>query len=73
MGSLEDDVNDALRLDVAPILDQIKAEGGGLQGLSRIIEEVVIPLVGGQRVAIVRLAREVDKLRWEITEMRRDE
>ncbi|MCA1698022.1 MAG: hypothetical protein LC790_03610 [Actinobacteria bacterium] len=73
MASLEDELTDALQVDVAPVIDQIKAEGGGLEGLSNIIEHVVMPLVGGQKAAILRLAREVDKLRREIAEMRREE
>jgi len=68
MGSLEEELNDALQLDVAPVLDKIKEEGGGLEGLKRIIEEVVMPLVGAQKTAILRLAREVDELRSEIAE-----
>ena len=66
MRSLEDEITDTLALDVAPIIEKIKEEGGGLEGLGRIIEEVVLPLVGGQRLAILRLAREVDELRAEI-------
>jgi len=68
MGSLEDELNDALQLDVAPVIDKIKEEGGGLEGLGRIIEEVVMPLIGAQKTAILRLAREVDELRSEIAE-----
>jgi hypothetical protein len=73
MDSLEDELNDALRLDIAPIIDEIKAEGGGLEGLSRIIEQVVMPLVSAQKAAILRLAREVDELRLEIAEKQRGE
>lgn len=63
MSSLEDELNEAMRLEVAPVIEKIKAEGGGVEGLGRIIEEVVLPLIGGQRTAILRLAREVDELR----------
>jgi hypothetical protein len=61
--SLEDELKEAMRLEVAPVIDKIKAEGGGLEGLARIIEEVVIPLIGTNKAAILRLAREVDELR----------
>jgi hypothetical protein len=70
MDSLEDELNDEMRLDVAPILDEIKAKGGGLEGLSMIIEQVVMPLLSGQKAAILRLARELDELRLEIVEQR---
>ena len=73
MASLKEEITEALQLDVDPIIEQIKSDGGGLQGLARIIEEVVIPLVGAQKAAIVRLSQEVDQLRYELTEMRRDE
>ena len=72
MASLEQELNDAMALDVEPILEQIKAEGGGIEGLARIIEEVVLPLLGGQKAAILRLAREVDKHRAEIAELHAD-
>lgn len=62
MSSLEEKLNEAMRLDVAPVIEKIKAEGGGVEGLGRIIEEVVLPLIGAQRTAILRLAREVDEL-----------
>ena len=73
MASLEHELTEALQLDVAPIIEQIKSDGGGLQGLARIIEDVVIPLVGAQRAAILRLSHEVDELRYALTELRRDE
>ena len=72
MASLEQELNDAMALDVEPILEQIKAEGGGIEGLARIIEEVVLPLLGGQKAAILRLAREVDKHRAAIAELHAD-
>ena len=55
MASLEQELNDAMALDVEPI-----------------IEQVVLPLLGGQKTAILRLAREVDKHRAEITELHAD-
>jgi hypothetical protein len=72
MASLEQELNDAMALDVEPILEQIKAEGGGIEGLARIIEQVVLPLLGGQKAAILRLAREVDKHRAAIAELHAD-
>lgn len=72
MASLEQELNDAMALDVEPIIEQIKAEGGGLEGLAQIIEQVVLPLLGGQRAAILRLAREVDKNRAAIAELHAD-
>ena len=72
MASLEQELNDAMSLDVEPILEQIKAEGGGIEGLARIIEQVVLPLFGGQKAAILRLAREVDKHRAAIAELHAD-
>ncbi len=72
MASLEQELNDAMALDVEPIIEQIKAEGGGIEGLARIIEEVVLPLLGGQKAAILRLAREVDKHRAAIAEFHAD-
>ena len=72
MASLEQELNDAMSLDVEPILEQIKAEGGGIEGLARIIEQVVLPLLGGQKAAILRLAREVDKHRAAIAELHAD-
>ncbi len=73
MASLEQELNDAMTLEVEPIIEQIKAEGGGIVGLEQIIEQVVLPLLGGQRTAILRLAREVDKHRAAIAEIRRTE
>jgi hypothetical protein len=61
MASLEQELKDAMSLDVEPLLEEIKAEGGGLEGLAKIIEQVVLPLIAGQRAAILRLAREVDQ------------
>ena len=63
MASLEQELKDAMALDVEAIIEQIKAEGGGLEGLAMILEQVVLPLLAGQRAAILRLAREVDKHR----------
>jgi hypothetical protein len=70
MASLEQELTEAMTLDVEPILEQIKAEGGGIEGLARIIEEVVLPLLGGQKAAILRLASEVDKQRAAIADLR---
>ena len=70
MASLEEELKDAMALDVEPIIEQIKAEGGGVEGLAKIIEQVVLPLLGGQNAAILRLAREVDKHRAAIAEFR---
>ena len=72
MASLEQELNDAMALDVEPIIEQIKAEGGGIEGLAQIIEQVVLPLLGGQKAAILRLAREVDKHRAAIAELNAD-
>ncbi len=69
MASLEQELNDAMALDVEPIIEQIKAEGGGLEGLAKIIEQVVLPLLGGQKAAILRLAREVDEHRATIAKL----
>ena len=66
--SLEDELSKTMQLDVAPTIEKIKEEGGGLEGLGRIIEEVVLPLIGAQRTAILRMAREVDEIRRSITE-----
>lgn len=55
MASLEQELNDAMALDVEPI-----------------IEQVVLPLLGGQKAAILRLAREVDKHRAAIAEFHAD-
>lgn len=70
MASLEQELNDAMALDVEPIIEQIKAEGGGLEGLGKIIEQVVLPLLAGQKAAILQLAREVDKQRAAIADLR---
>jgi hypothetical protein len=70
MASLEQELKDAMALDVEPIIEQIKAEGGGLEGLGKIVEQVVLPLVAGQRAAILRLARQVDEHRAAIAEFR---
>ncbi|HEV2058095.1 MAG TPA: hypothetical protein VGR11_03285 [Solirubrobacteraceae bacterium] len=61
-----------MALDVEPIIEQIKAEGGGIEGLAQIIEQVVLPLLGGQKAAILRVAREVDKHRAAIAEFHAD-
>ena len=61
MASLEQELTDVMSLDVEPLLEEIKAEGGGLEGLAKIIEQVVLPLIAGQKAAILRLAREVDQ------------
>lgn len=66
--SLQDELTKAMTLDVAPIIEKIKEEGGGLDGLGRIIEEVVLPLIGAQRAAILRLATEVDEIRRAVAE-----
>ena len=70
MTSLEQELTDAMMLDVAPIIEQIKAEGGGLEGLGKIIEQVVLPLLASHKVATLRLAREVDKHRAAIADLR---
>lgn len=59
-----------MSLDVEPLLEEIKAEGGGLEGLAKIIEQVVLPLIAGQKVAILRLASEVEKHRAAIADLR---
>ena len=59
-----------MALDVEPIIEQIKAEGGGLEGLAKIIEQVVLPLLAGQKAAILRLARAPDKHGEAIAEFR---
>ena len=61
MASLERELKDMMSLDVEPLLEEIKAEGGGLDGLAKIIEQVVLPLIAGQKAAILRIAREVDQ------------
>lgn len=73
MAALEQELNDAMTLDVEPIIEQIKAEGGGIEGLAQIIEQVVLPLLAGQKAAILRVAHEVDKLRAALAELRADE
>jgi hypothetical protein len=70
MTSLEQELTDAMTLDVAPIIEQIKAEGGGLEGLGKIIEQVVLPLLASHKAATLRLASEVDKQRALISELR---
>ena len=70
MASLQQELQDAMALDVEPIIEQIKAEGGGVEGLAKIIEQVVLPLLAGQKTAILRLAREVDKHGAAIAEVR---
>jgi hypothetical protein len=70
MASLEQELKDAMALDVEPVIEQIKAEGGGLEGLAKIIEQVVLPLLAGQKAAVLRLAREVDEHRAAIAELR---
>ena len=72
MASLEQELNDAMTLEVEPIIEQIKAKGGGIEGLAEIIEQVVLPLLGGQKAAILRLAREVDEHRAAIGELHAD-
>ena len=61
-----------MALDVEPIIEQIKAEGGGLEGLAKIIEQVVLPLLASQKAATLRLAREVEQQRAVIAELRAD-
>lgn len=61
MASLEQELKDMMSLDVEPLLEEIKAEGGGLDGLAKIVEQVVLPLIAGQKAAILRIAREVDQ------------
>ena len=70
MASLEEELKDVMALDVEPIIEEIKSEGGGVEGLAKIIEQVVLPLLAGQKAAILRLAREVDKHRAAIAEFR---
>ncbi len=64
--SLEAELTEAMQLEVEPVIEKIKEDGGGLEGLARIIEEVVIPLIGTNKAAILRLARELDELRREL-------
>jgi hypothetical protein len=61
--TLEDELSKMMQLDVAPVIEKIQEEGGGLEGLGRIIEEVVLPLIGAQRKAILRMAQDVDEIR----------
>ncbi len=61
--SLEDELTKMMQLDIEPIIEKIKEEGSGIEGLGRIIEEVVLPLIGGQRTAILRMAQDVDEIR----------
>jgi len=70
MTSLEQELTEAMTLDVAPIIEQIKAAGGGLEGLGKIIEEVVLPLLASHKAATLRLAHEVDEQRALIAELR---
>jgi hypothetical protein len=70
MTSLEQELTEAMTLDVTPIIEQIKAEGGGLEGLGKIIEEVVLPLLASHKAATLRLAHEVDEHRARIAELR---
>ena len=70
MPSFEQELTDAMTLDVEPIIEQIKAEGGGLEGLGKIIEQVVLPLLAAHKAATLRLAHEVDKHRALIAELR---
>lgn len=63
MATLEEQIGKAVSLEIEPVLEEIRAEGGGVEGLATIIERVVMPLIGAQRQAIVRLAREIDELR----------
>lgn len=61
--TLEDELSKMMQLDVGPVIEKIQEEGGGLEGLGRIIEEVVLPLIGAQRKAILRMAQDVDEIR----------
>ena len=63
MTSFEQELTDTMTLDVEPIIEQIKADGGGLEGLGKIIEQVVLPLLASHKAATLRLAREVDRHR----------
>ena len=63
MRSLEAELDKLTHLDIEPLLEEIKAEGGGLEGLGTIIERIVLPLLGAHKLAILRLAREVAELR----------
>lgn len=62
MRTLQDELDKAMTLDIEPIIEKIKAESGGLEGLGKIIEEVVMPLLGSHKLAILRLAEEIDAL-----------
>lgn len=70
MTTLEQELTDAMTLDVEPIIEQIKAEGGGLEGLGKIIEHVVLPLLAFHKAATLHLAREVDKQWAAIADLR---
>ena len=69
MTSFEQELTDTMTLDVEPIIEQIKADGGGLEGLGKIIEQVVLPLLASHKAATLRLAREVDRHRALIAEL----
>jgi len=67
MASLEDELNDAMKVGLASATAKIKAEGGELdERIGKLVERVIIPLLGAQRAAILRLAREVDAMRLSI-------
>ena len=68
MGMLEEELTKAMSLDVASVLEEIKADGGGVEGLGKIIEQVVLPLIAANKQAILRLARELDELRSALAE-----
>jgi hypothetical protein len=70
MTSLEQELADVMTLDVEPIIERIKAEGAGLEGLGTIIEQVVLPLLASHKAATLRLAREVDNQRAAIADLR---
>lgn len=69
MTSFEQELTDTMTLEVEPIIEQIKADGGGLEGLGKIIEQVVLPLLASHKAATLRLAREVDRHRALIAEL----
>jgi hypothetical protein len=69
MTSLEQELTDTMTLDVEPIIEQIKADGGGLEGLGKIIEQVVLPLLASHKAATLRLGREVDRHRALIAQL----
>jgi hypothetical protein len=62
MPNLERELSKAMSVDVTPVIEKIKQEKGGLEGLAAIIEEVVVPLIGTNKAAILRLAHEIDKI-----------